>query len=273
MIKLDGAATFQFTLGNISDFIDIQNLRSFKLYFAAGGIRPIIEVTFKLTDPRLIGYLSAGNILTVAFGINEPTSKFMQFELYNDNSNKGFQVGYDVTIKGAFYLPKFTSNTGYELFSNCTSLDVMQKTVSKYKFTNLITNIVNTNDKQDWCREGITPWKFIENVWKHSYINSKTFTSFAFDTDYIYFYDMKKLIQDGNKWLLSMNSDIQQKGNVISIAGYTTKNNHGYLSQLVGKNLMLKTFNIDTGVFQTACGGRTTDATGTPLGQGGGGYL
>ena len=141
MIKIDGSATFQFSLGDVYDFIDIQNLKSFYVYFAAGGFRPLLSMTFKLTEPRLMPFLSSGNILTISFGVDEPSSKIMQFELYTDNSDKYYEPGFEITIKGAFYLPKFTSNVGYEQFSNSSSLNVIRNIANQYKFREVRTNI------------------------------------------------------------------------------------------------------------------------------------
>ena len=94
-----------FTLGDVEDFIDANNLNFFRLYETAGNIRPILELSFILENEKLIKYINQGNILKVTFGINELDKDSIEFELYQDNTDKQFSLGYKVNLKASFYRP------------------------------------------------------------------------------------------------------------------------------------------------------------------------
>lgn len=249
MIKFDGQIVYTFSIGDKKDFISVENLKSFRLFETAGNIRPIMHLSFELEDKDLIKYLNAGNILTISFGVDEVKKETIMFELFNDDTNLNRNLGYDTTIKGALYLPKFTNDSGCHYYGNKTSLEVISSIAEDNKF-NLNTNIKKTNDKQEWFVQGQTTWDFLRELWLSSYINDDTFTSLAFDDSNIYFYDMKELCSQPAKWIFSNERLTNENSNVINIGGYTVSNDYGNVSQLIGKNLINKVYNIDTGEFQ-----------------------
>lgn len=255
MIKLDGHFTYTFSIGDstgtnikVKDFISVNNLNSFVLFLAMGNRRPIMHLNFRLDNTEIIKYLNAGNILTVSFGKDEPSMETMQFELYGDSTDKNFSIGYDIEIRGAFYKHKLTSLINTEYFGKTTSLKVLQK-IADDNNMNLVTNITKTNDLQEWHRNGVTQWQYMKEVWLHSYINDKTFMTFGFDDTNIYFYDMRTLCTSDSKWVLSTNKTAGRNSNIVPIGYYFTKNLYGSLADLVGKNLSLGTYNVDTGVY------------------------
>ena len=69
---------------------------------------------------------------------------------------------------------------------------------------------------------------------------------FGLDSDNIYFYDMRELVKTGSKWLFTNKWIAEQESNLVSIGSYSTKNNYGILNDLIGRNLVSKTYNIDT---------------------------
>jgi hypothetical protein len=246
MIKLDNQFVYSFQLGEVRDFINVYNLKDFKLFEQAGNCRPIVHLSFQLDNPDLVKYLNAGNILIISFGVSETEMVALQFELYGDNVDINRNLGYETTIRAAMHLPKFTNLVGSSFYPGMSSIDLIQKIAEENKL-NLITNVSKTVDKQDWCREGQTLWEFMRDVWLGSYINDDTFMSYAIDSNNIYFYDMKKLSQETAKWLFS--TDQITSNNTVNIAGITTKNNYGALAELVGKNLINRVYNIDTGEY------------------------
>ena len=246
MIKIQNQLTFQFSIGDVQDFIDPTNLEYFALYEEAGGLRPIIKLSFRLDNAKIASYLNEGSILTVNFGIDELTKSVMQFELYDSQDDRNFNLGYTVNISGAFYLPKFTSINKGKCYLNKSSIEVLREIATTHKLT-LRTNITNTNDRQDWYQEGVSDWQFLTDVWLHSYINDKTFMIFGLDSDNIYFYDMRELVRTGSKWLFTNKWIAEQESNLVSIGSCSIKNNYGILNDLIGRNLVSKTYNIDTG--------------------------
>ena len=246
MINFCNQFTITFTLGNNKDFIDAENFKSFNLYYSAGNKRPTMDMQFKLNNDKVIPYLNSGNILTLSFGKSEIKKDVLQFQLTGDDSDRQFTVGSEIKITGAFYKPEFTDYIGYECFKNKSSIEVLLQIAKEHNFT-LVSNVGKTNDRQNWYRESDTVWNYIDTVWTHSYLNDDTFFIYAMDCDNIYFYDMRKLCQSGAKWLITNKYASSESSNVINIPGYKVTNTYGKVSNLVGKNLNISVYNVDTG--------------------------
>ena len=248
-----GNFIFKFSIGEGpagEDFIAPDNLKSFRLHEEVGNLRPIIVMSFELTKKSIIPYLNSGNILKISFGLDKPDKDVMLFQLCGDDTNRDYTLGYIMEIRAALYIPKFTNKIGCKNYGNKTSLQVMQAIASSNNFE-LKTNLTKTNDKQEWCRIGETEWNYMKKLWLHSYLNKDTFMAFGFDAKNIYFYDMKLLSSQPAKWTFS-SMEIGNKGSsIVNIGWYTTKNDYGMLEDLIGRNLITKTYNIDTGTFKS----------------------
>lgn len=247
MIYLENQMTALFSIGDIEDFITPDNIRAFTLYENAGNLRPIIELKFTLQNKKIINYLNPGNILRVSFGISELDKDVIQFKLYGDETNLNYSVGYEVTIKAALYIPQFTSKVNSKCY-NGSSLEVIRQIAASAKL-NLHTNISRTNDAQLWEQIGETDWQFIFEPWLHSYINDQTFTSFGFDCYNMYFYDIRTLVRNGNKWMFTPSGLSNKNSYVVNYGQYFTKNNYGTYAPLIGENLINHTFNLDTSEY------------------------
>ena len=247
MIKIADQLCCTFTLGEVSDFIDPNNLVSFRLYETAGNVRPILELSFILEDEKLIKYINQGNILKVTFGISELDKDTIEFELYEDNTNKQFSIGYNVTLKASFYRPKFTSAILCNTY-NGTSVDVFSK-ICNDNGLNLVTNIDKTVDSMNWYQIGETTWSFCKDVWLHSFINDKTFTAFGFAAYNMYFYDVRKLVLEEAKWNFTSKFVANKNTNIVNFGSYFVDNSYGPTNSLVGKNIVNKTFNVDKGTL------------------------
>ena len=249
MINFCDQFTITFTLGKNRDFISAENLHSFNLYFAAGNIRPTLDMEFMVEDVSVIPYLNAGNILTLSFGDSEIRKDVLQFQLTDDNSDIQFSVGSNVKLRACYYKPLFTDKIGYAYYLNKNSIDVLSDICLENNFT-LKSNVGKTNDRQNWYRESDTVWNFMKYVWLHSYLNEDTFFSYAMDCDNIYFYDMRKLAQSGAKWVVTNLQEASKYSNVICVPGYKSVNNYGSTSDLVGKNLKISVYDMDSGDLQ-----------------------
>lgn len=250
MIRIKNQITCVFSIGDISDFISPENLISFELYETAGNVRPLFKMEFILNHKKVLNYLNAGNILKINFGINEPSSEVIQFELQGDNTNANYTLGNNVKITGALYIPGFTNLVKDKSYGKKSSFEVIKEIATNSRF-NFVTNVSKSNDRQEWYQNGETDWKYLEEVWYHSYINDDTFLAFAFDANNMYFYDVRSLLLNDPKWKFSTEFIGENNSNVINFGQYFTENNYGVLSDLVGKNISNTTFNVTTGEFKS----------------------
>lgn len=246
MIKIGEQMCCSFTLGDQEDFITPSNLQSFRLFETAGNVRPILEVSFTLENEKLIKYINQGNILRVTFGITNLDKDVIEFELYEDNTNKQFSLGYVVKLKGAFYRPILTSQTLCKSYEATSSVNAI-KSICDECGLNLVTNISKTNDIMNWYQSGESNWNYLKEIWLHSYINEKTFMAMGFDAYNLYFYDVRNLINNDVKWLFTSKFASEENSNLVNFGSYFVENQYGATNDLIGKNLVNKVFNIDSG--------------------------
>lgn len=250
MIKLENQLALQFQIADFVDFISIQNFRGMEIIENAGGLRPIMELQFKLENMDILSYLNQGNIITLMFGIKEPTSDVLQFQIDNDITTKHFQVGSEVCLSCSFYKPGFTSKNKFKNYGILKSFEMLKILASQNQMK-FISNVTKSTDKQQWTQEGVTDWTYLNFVAERAYKDSNTFFAYAFDNNNIYFYDVKEQIKMGPKWYLTVNNlGTNKNDNVVNIGTYQTDDScAGTCAELAGKNVKTIGYNVDTGEF------------------------
>ena len=249
MIRIKNQICCVFSIGDVEDFIDIDNLISYELHLSAGNLRPLFKMSFILRDMKVLKYLNAGNILYVNFGVDEPSVSVTQFELQGDSVNLAHTLGSRVDIVASLWVEKFTNQIKNKSYGEVNSIDVIREIATNSSF-GLKTNISKTIDKQIWYQSGQTDWQYLKEVWMHTYINSDTFIAFGFDTENFYYYDIRELVSKDPKWKFCSYAASTPDSRIINFGQYTTENLYGSLSDLVGKNITNTTFNITTGEFK-----------------------
>ena len=116
---------------------------------------------------------------------------------------------------------------------------------------NFVTNVTKTLDKQTWYPSGRTDWDLLHYIAQRAYKDSSTFFNYGFDNNTIYFYDIKELLRQNIKWCFTVTGagrgDIT---NVINIGGFTCDDsNAGTNGDLIGKNVITDSYNLDSGEF------------------------
>ena len=253
MIKLKDHMTLKFSVGDFDDFISTPNFYGMEIKENAGGLRPVLNIRFGVLDDTILPYLNKGNIITLSYGIDEPTSDVLQFEIDSRVDAKRYGGGANINIIAVMYNQALTSKQRTQQYINKYSYEVFNQ-ISTQCSMRLRTNVVKTADKQTWQQNGQTNWEFLNEAYLQAYSGSGTFYCYGFDNNNIYFYDVKQLLSAGVKWCLTTTA----KGTggkdtpVVNIGTYNTSNtNMGPMSRLVGRNRTTHTYNVDTGEFLT----------------------
>lgn len=250
MIILGNQLVLQFNIGDKTDFLDIEDFHYMRIAENAGGLRPIIDLSFQINDESIIPYINSGNIISLMYGIKEPTSDILQFEIWGDSKTKDYHVGSSITIGGAMYNRGFTSQKKSHIFANKKSFEALNIIAAQngLKFN---TNVTKTNDKQNWYQSGILDWNMCNYIANRAYKDSGTFFAYGFDNNNLYFYDIKEHLKNGIKWFLSVKSVGDDSNSpIVNIGTYQTSNaNAGINAEFAGKNITNVSYNVDTGEF------------------------
>lgn len=250
MITLQNQLTLQFNIGNIYDFIQPEDFYSFRIAENCGGLRPIINLSFSTMNQDAINLMNTGNAITLMYGMREPTSEILQFEICGDNKSKQFRAGNSVSILGAMFNNPFTSIKKSEPILNSTSVEAIRQIAARNNM-NFVTNVTKTMDKQDWYPSGRTDWSFLHFIAQRAYKDTETFFNYGFDNNTIYLYDIKQLLRQGIKWCLTVTGTGKEGvKNIINIGGFKCDDtNAGINGDLIGKNVIGVSYNLDSGEF------------------------
>ena len=162
MITLKNQLVLQFSLGEFTDFIQIDDFKGMEIIEHAGGLRPIINLRFLLIKKEIIPYINQGNIITLRYGIEHLSNDSLQFEIQGDTKTQQYKLGSEINIRAAFYNNNFTSTIKSRNI-NGKSYEVLKQIVEgvNMKFQ---TNVQRTNDKQVWYQDGKTDWIFSKSL-------------------------------------------------------------------------------------------------------------
>ena len=252
MILLENQVALKFSVGPFLDFIDITDFMGMEIKENAGGIRPILAIRFNVNDDKVLPYLNEGNLITLSYGIKQPTSDILQFKIEGQVVTQQYGGGAYVELLGSMYNPLFTDRQSSNQFIGKKSFEVFQQIANEtaLKFR---TNVTKTDDQQDWYQNGLTGWEFINFVFPNVYLDNSTFFAYGFDNNNLYLYDMKQYLKQGPKWILTVTgkgSTDNSTAPVINIATYQATDTYsGQMNKLIGKNKTTHGYNVDTGEF------------------------
>lgn len=251
MLLIKDQICLLFSIGPISDFVDSDDFKCMSIIKNAGGVRPIINLSFEVKDEHVIPYLNKGNLITIMYGTREPVDGPLIFEIETIDTTKQYRMGSVVNLMGSMYNPAFTNYMRSKNYGSVKGFECIKQIAEQDGF-NFVTNVTRSNDKQLWIQSGMTDWQYLSHVFWRTYKDTETFFSFAFDNENIYFYDVRELLKQGPKWVLSVPAIASDKpgGSVLNIGGYKPDDtNLGQLTELAGKNQTTVAYNVDTGEF------------------------
>ena len=248
MITLKNQLVLQFSLGEFTDFIQVDDFKGMEIIEHAGGLRPIINLRFLLIKKEIIPYINQGNIITLRYGIEHLSNDSLQFEIQGDTKTQQYKLGSEINIRAAFYNNSFTSTIKSRNI-NGKSYEVLKQIVEgvNMKFQ---TNVQRTNDKQVWYQDGKTDWIFSKYIVDRAWKDDSTFFVHGFDCNNFYFYDVRDLLQN-IKWTLTCNNvGNSENDHIVNIGTYQVDDSlQGQMSILAGKNVTTIGYNVDTGEF------------------------
>lgn len=249
MIVLGNQLALQFAIGDQTDFISIECFRYMRIAENAGGLRPIINLTFTVKSEAILPFLNSGNLITIMYGIKEPTSDVIQFEIMGDDKTKNYRVGSTVSLLGALYNRGFTSQKKSFCYEKKKSFEALKMLVENDGLKFVTNTNIKTNDLQNWYQSGITDWRMSSYIADRAYLDNSTFFVYGFDNRNYYFLDLKEHLKSGVKWYFTVNDTSSNENSpIVNIATYKCDDaNAGVNAQLAGQNITDVGYNIDTG--------------------------
>ena len=251
MLIIKDQISLIFSIGPFKDFVSIEDFKSFAIIKNSGGVRPLITMSFEIKDAAIIPYLNKGNLITIMYGVKEPIAGPLIFEIETIDCTKEYRAGSIVNLMGSMYNPSFTNYMRSQNYENIKGFECI-KQIAEQNGLNFVTNVTRSNDKQLWVQSGMTDWQFLSHVFWRTYKDTDTFFSFAFDNENLYYYNIRDLIKQGPRWVLSVPGGASDSpdSRVVNIGTYKADDSTlGQLTELAGKNQTTVAYNVDTGEF------------------------
>jgi len=252
IISVEGQYYLYLKLGDYEDFLDNGGaLLQFIIQESAGGNLPLFEIQFRTNQVETIPKLNEGNEITCRFGLSSDDAVDMNLRIQKVHFLKDSGDFMTITIKGLVGNSGYLRNSEIKGFSQKTSNDVIKETVNEngLKFTEHPTGITTPSDRQNWIRNNQTPTAFIEEVWKHSYINDNDFYLFGITKDSKFIFGQySKMVLADTKYTLDSNG--WTDNGIVYNSDYIITNNAGLHNAIAVYNKEKRVYNIEDGTSE-----------------------
>ncbi len=204
-----GQYFFGFIIEGTGDFLG-KNGRviEFVMEEKIGGDVPIFSLTFKTLDSSIISKLNEGARISCWFGkdINQNKYAEMQIQKFNHSVMDSFYTL--VNIKGLIFNGiNYLRDNEQKSYPKKTSIEVMKEVASKY-FQVTVETSETANDAMNWFRPNHSPHRFLNDVWKRSYLNDNNALIYAIEMSGKFLItDINKISQQKTKWYLKQFKD------------------------------------------------------------------
>jgi hypothetical protein len=194
-VGTEGFYRFQFSVGDLDDFIEESELVNFTLIEEAGNALPTFEIAFNTSNEEVLNLLHEGNDLNVTFGKDRSDSTSAPLAITRLQTNKAGDSKRLISAVGMFSALPYIANSKILLSSKKSAIEVIKDVVTSFGFqTNF--NVSKSNDSQVWIQHNISGKKFVNDLWMRSDLGD-SFPAVGISSDGTFILkDIKKDLKD-----------------------------------------------------------------------------
>jgi len=252
IISVEGQFYIHFKIGDYEDFLDNGGaLLNFVIQESAGGNLPMFEMEFRTSQVEVIPKLNEGNKIECRFGFDEKDAVDIDLRIQKVLFARESDNYIVITIKGLSGNPSYLNDSKIKGFLDKNSKEVIKETVEQNGFTfkEHESGVSTPSDKQNWIRNNQTPISFVDEVWKHSYINDDDFYLFGITKDSKFlFAQYSKLALEDFKWILDVSGYVENS--IVYNSDYEIRSNTGLNNAIGVYNRERRAFNIEDGTSE-----------------------
>lgn len=246
MVGIDGQFLFKFRIQDREDFIDTEDLLSFKLCEAAGNVLPTFEMAFTTLDEKLLGLFHESNDIEVSFGRDRDSLtdiKLVPMRMVPSRvgANK------HMLVANGFYSALGYLNTDRVFISNKLSgIEVIKQVASKYFSTSGVFNVDKGVDSMNWIQSAMPDRNFVNQMWMHSNLpNSFPAVGISSDGKFI-LKDIKVELAKDYRWRFTPKT-VDAKRDIFYDGDATLDINTGFINNWVGYTREKTLYNLEAG--------------------------
>ena len=244
-----GNLHYSFSIGDQKDFITHDNLALFSLSEYADNRLPTFELHFSTTSTSILPYLHEGNNLDVYFGTSEETRINTTLVIKSLEISKTSNIR-NIKLSGMYAALKYQTTTQTQITEKLSSIEVITAIAeTHFPSKQVSSNIVVSNDVQNWIQGSISDASFVDHCWLHSYIAPDTFLAIAIKSDGSFLMrDMRSHVKeyaDTPKYTFAADSS-NSTDIIYDLSSFGVKFGQSYVKDLWGYNTNYQYYDVDT---------------------------
>lgn len=249
MIEYSNQFKMLFSIGPYEDFIAEENMVQLKILEQAGNVMPMMEMTFKCNQSKMLKYLNETNPLKVQLGVKEIKID-TEYRIYHKSIDYDSNGWYIITLYCLMNISNYLLAPRRRTFGNelsdgtpISGLEVMM-TVASENFTGLETNIQKSEDLMLRIQPGISNKQFIDEIWSTLYVPDSFVLVGVTMAGQFRIMDMRTLVTTDPVW--NFTYKVSKPQHDIEVKKRTIDDNSGINNYLFGYIRQQEFWNEDT---------------------------
>lgn len=174
MIQVENQYIFAASIGDIDDFLEVQDFIIFSVTEQCGNIPPNVTFSFYIKDERIFTRLNDSNPLRIRFGENLDNYEDMEISSFDfDFNNEGERTR--ISLTGLVGISDYNIAAKTYISDKKSGIEVLKNRVSTI-FTPFF-NTDSSNDEQHWIQHNIPDRHYFNKIISHSYSENSFFLS------------------------------------------------------------------------------------------------
>lgn len=246
MISIEGAFVLNFRFGELENFIQIQNLKTFSLIEDAGGILPTFKLIFETSEEKIMKSLNQGARLQVDMGSDNLNMNTIDLVCISVLINKMGGDSFLINISGIYdaldYIVEPRLNISSSSEDALTALTAVAGT-----YFNVDFDPNSSEDSQIYIQANISDKKFAQFLVSHAKLSNSAPIFGITSEGKFKVRDIKKLASEPYTWKFAKEIEDSEK-DIIYESGDVLEGSSGMINSICGYGRKIYELNYDTGV-------------------------
>lgn len=236
MVGVEGQFFISITIEGVGDFLGEGGaIIEFAMEEKVGGDVPAFTLKFKTTDATVISKFNEGAQVQVVFGKSMTDYKYAQMQVQKFDHNVDNSEFITINVKGIIQNGiHYLKDNAQKSYRDYLSSEVLEEVAKPY-FEVVKWQAGAPQDTMTWVRPNHTPHRFLQDVWKRSYMGDDNALVYAIEMSGKFLItDIKMIAAQPLKWFLVMyGTDITLPNTAAYDPNYEIASDFGLLNNMV----------------------------------------
>lgn len=239
------------TIGDNSDFLDADDLEEFTVVETAGNSLPEYILNFKAKDESIMKRLNEGNLIKAQFGRTKNDLKDINLSTSKIRSVKEGEEERFYETKGFAADINYITDHNTQITEEKSGVEVALE-IANNNFTNVVSNIFKSSDKQRWIQYSISDKSFMNTCLLHSDLGS-SFPLYAITADGTFILKdiVKDMVRTGLPYDWKFSRIALDPTDIVYDPDCSLSSKAGFINNWMGYGKEILGLNTETGVISS----------------------